>query len=128
MPCVPPRTLEAPAPAAANLAASSVALRTVRRFFLVPAAMGGFSRWAESQKGGQKGGDGHRAPRPGSRGGGSSPREPTPKGGGRQAPRGRSDWSPRDWNRGGGSSRREQTPRGRGQSSHRGRRERMSPD
>ena len=32
-----------------------------------------------SQKGGQKGGDGHRAPRPGSRGGGSSRREPTPK-------------------------------------------------
>ena len=64
MPCVPPRTLEASAPAAANLAASSVALRTVRRFPLVPGAMGGFSRWAESQKGGQKGGDGHRAPRP----------------------------------------------------------------
>ena len=37
VPCVPPRTLEAPAPAAANLAASSVALRTVRRFPLVPA-------------------------------------------------------------------------------------------
>ena len=127
VPCVPPRTLEASAPAAANLAAFSVALRTVLIFPLVPGAMGGSSRWAESQKGGQKGGDGHRAPRPGSRGGGSSRREPTLKGGGRQAPRGRSDWSPRDWNRGGGSSRRDQTPRGRGQPSHRGRRERMSP-
>ena len=112
VPCVPPRTLEASAPAAANLAAFSVALRTVLRFPLVPGAMGGFSRWAESQKGGQNA---------------SSRREPTPNNGGRQAPRGRSDWSPRDWNRGGGSSRRDQTPRGRGQPSHRGRRERMSP-
>ena len=44
VPCVPPRTLEASAPAAANLAAFSVALRTVLRFPLVPGAMRGFSR------------------------------------------------------------------------------------
>ena len=41
-------------------------------------------------------------------------REPTPKGGGRQAPRGD------DWSRGGGSSRREPTPRGRGRQAHHG--------
>ena len=82
--------------------------------------MGGFTRWADSQKGG---GDDHRAPRPGSRGGGSSRRVPTPnKGGGRQAPRGD------EWGRGGGSSRREPTPRGRGRPAHRGKgRERRSP-
>ena len=122
VPCAPFRTLEALSPAAASLAAFSVALRTVSRFPLEPAAMGGFSRWAENQKGGKKGGDGHRAPRSETRGGGSSRREPTPKGGGRQAPRD----SPREGSRGGGSSRREHTPRGRGQSSHRGR-QRMSP-
>ena len=87
VPCVPPRFPEASARAAANSTAFSVASCTVSSF--PPAAMGGFSRWAESQKGG----DGNRAPRPGSRGGGSSRRELTPnKGGGRQAPRG-SDWS-----------------------------------
>ena len=73
--------------------------------------MGGFTQWAGRQKGG---GDGHRAPGPGSRGGGSSRREPTPKGGGRQAPREKKNWS-----RGGGSSRREPT-RGRGHQAHHG--------
>ena len=108
MPCVPPKPPTACDCPAANSSAFSVDSCTVL-IFGPPAAMGGFTQWADRQKGG---GDGRRAPGPGSRGGGSSRRAPTPKGGGHQAPRGD------DWSRGGGSSRREPTPRGRGRPAH----------
>ena len=110
MPCAPFEPLTPSAPAAAIFSAISLDSRTALIFGSLR-AMGGFTQWAGRQKGG---GDGHRAPRPGSRAGGSSRREPTPKGGGRQAPRGD------DWSRGGGSSRREPTPRGRGRQAHHG--------
>ena len=103
-PCVPPEPPTACDRPAANSSAFSVDSCTVL-IFGSSAAMGGFTQWADRQKGG---GDGHRAPRPGSRGGGSSRRVPTPKGSGHQAPRGD------DWNRG------ESTPRGRGRQAHHG--------
>ena len=109
VPCAPCEPLTPCAlPAATSLAFSVDSLTAP--IFGSCRAMGGFTQWA----GRQTGGDGSRAPRPGSRGGGSSRREPTPKGGGRQAPRGD------DWNRGGGSSRRESTPRGRGHQARHG--------
>ena len=116
VPCAPPK----PPTACDRPAAISPAFRVdscMGLFFGTLRAMGGFTRWADSQKGG---GDGHRAPRSGSRGGGSSRREPTPnKGGGRQAPRGN------EWGRGGGSSRREPTPKGRGRQARPGKGKQM---
>ena len=62
-PLSPPAVCDCPAP---NSTAFRVVSCTV--FFEPPAVMGGFTRWADSQKGG---GDDHRAPRSGSCGGGS---------------------------------------------------------
>ena len=74
VPCFPPKPPTACDRPAANSPAFRVDSCTVL-FFGPSAAMGGFTQWADRQKGG---GDGHRAPRPGSRGGGSSRRVPAP--------------------------------------------------